>query len=90
VQQKRRLYPIILSALAGTASFGTSTILGRRIVKVKPTAGLALDRDVASHHLAEAPADGDHLMAAISQKLMTGMTDFYFFDFYTSHVMSDL
>jgi hypothetical protein len=39
VQQKRRLYPIILSALAGTASLGRSTILGSRIVKVEPRLG---------------------------------------------------
>jgi hypothetical protein len=33
---KRQLYPITLSALTGTASFGASTILGSRIVKVDP------------------------------------------------------
>ena len=39
MQQKRRLYPIVLSALAGTASLGRSTILGSRIVKVEPRPG---------------------------------------------------
>src|SRR3984893_7669397 len=34
VQQKRRHYRIILSALAGTTSCGRSTILGSRMVKV--------------------------------------------------------
>jgi hypothetical protein len=33
---KRQCYPITLSTLTGTASFGASTILGSRIVKVDP------------------------------------------------------
>src|SRR5262245_59188642 len=36
---KGLLYPISLSALIGTASFGESTIRGSRIVKVEPRPG---------------------------------------------------
>jgi len=39
--------------LAVSTSFGASTIPGRRIVKVKSATRLALDRDVAAHHLTE-------------------------------------